>query len=135
MAIDQILNVAKDYFPATLGAIIGAWNKRDSTVFSFSNFKINNLSDKLFITLLAIFAIVVGVFLGKLVSVALIGYYHLPQHIVPIIEFVTALNGIKIIDGLIKAVDKSIDSLVEKVPSIIGTILDSVSNKIKKWFE
>ena len=28
MAIDQIFSVVKEYFPATLGAIIGAWNKR-----------------------------------------------------------------------------------------------------------
>ena len=28
MALDQVFAVVKEYFPATLGAIIGAWNKR-----------------------------------------------------------------------------------------------------------
>ena len=133
MALDQIFSVVKDYFPATLGAIIGAWNKRGEKgslkyILETSSF------DKLSITFIALFAIIVGVCIGKWVSVALVGYYELPEHVVPVLEFITALNGIKIVDSVVKGVDKSLDVISEKLPSLVSTVLDTLSDKIKKWF-
>ena len=133
MALDQIFAVVKEYFPATLGAIIGAWNKRGEKgslkyILETSSF------DKLLITIIALFAIIVGVCIGKWVSVALVGYYELPEHVVPVLEFVTALNGIKIVDSVVKGVDKSLDVISEKLPSLVSTVLDTLSDKIKKWF-
>lgn len=133
MALDQIFSAVKDYFPATLGSIIGAWNKRGEK---------NNLKhilsttslDKLSITFIAIFAIVVGVCIGKWVSVALVGYYDLPTHVIPVLEFVTALNGIKLVDSVVKGVDKSLDVVAEKLPKLVSNILDTLSDKFKKWF-
>lgn len=133
MAIDQIFSVVKDYFPATLGAILGAWNKRGEK---------NNLKqileksslDKLSVTFIALFAIVVGVCIGKWVSVALVGYYELPEHVIPVLEFVTALNGIKLVDSVVKGVDKSLDVIAEKLPKLVSNILDVLSDKFKKWF-
>ena len=133
MALDQIFSVVKEYFPATLGAIIGAWNKRGEK---------NNLTtilsapslDKLSITFIALFAIVVGVCIGKWVSVALVGYYDLPTHVIPVLEFVTALNGIKLVDSVVKGVDKSLDVVAEKLPKLVSSLLDTLSEKFKKWF-
>ena len=133
MAIDQIVSVVKDYFPATLGAIVGAWNKRGEKgslkyILEISSF------DKLLITIIVLFAIIVGVCIGKWVSVALTGYYDLPEHVIPVLEFITALNGIKIVDSVVKGVDKSLDVISEKLPSLVSTVLDTLSDKIKKWF-
>ena len=97
MAIDQIVSVVKDYFPATVGAILGAWNKRGEKN-SIQHILKTDCLDKLSITLIALFAIIVGVCIGKWVSVALVGYYELPEHVIPVLEFITALNGIKIVD-------------------------------------
>lgn len=109
ITLDQLFVVVKSHFPATLGAIIGAWNKRETrSSYIVETFK-QDLSGKLLITILAVFAIVMGVSIGKWVSVALVGYYELPQHVIPVIEFVTALNGIKIVDSVVKSVDKSLD--------------------------
>lgn len=135
MAVEQMFTVIKEYFPATLGAIIGAWNKRKERGITLKSFKSLDLIDKFVITILATFAITVGIFLGKWVSIALIGYYDLPVHAIPVVEFVTALNGIKIIDSLVKAVDKSLDVVVDKVPKAVDSILESITNRIKKWFE
>ena len=133
MALDQIFAVVKEYFPATLGAIIGAWNKRGEKgslkyILETSSF------DKLSITFIALFAIIVGVCIGKWVSTALVGYYELPEHVIPVLEFITALNGIKIADSVVKGVDKSLDVISEKLPSLVSTVLDTLSEKIKKWF-
>ena len=133
MALDQVFAVVKEYFPATLGAIIGAWNKRGEK---------NNLTtilsapslDKLSITFIALFAIVVGICIGKWVSVALVGYYDLPTHVIPVLEFVTALNGIKLVDSVVKGVDKSLDVFAEKLPKLVSSLLDTLSDKFKKWF-
>jgi len=134
MAIDQVFAVVKAYFPATLGAVIGAWNKRgDKNSSIVQAFKTNG-SDKVLITFVALFAIVVGVSIGKWVSVALVGYYTLPEHVIPVIEFVTALNGIKIVDSVVKSVDKSLDIVAEKLPKIVSTLLDKLSDKFNKWF-
>lgn len=135
MALDQAISYIKDCFPATLGAIIGAWNKRDTSCINFQTFKDVDIIGKLGVISFALFAIVIGISLGKWVSTALIGYYEIPPHAIPIIEFVTALNGIKLVDGTIKTSNKAIDIVTDKVPKIVNTALDAIHNKIKKMFE
>lgn len=133
MAVDQIFSVVRDYFPATVGAILGAWNKRGEKN-SIQHILKTDYLDKLSITFIALFAIVVGVCIGKWVSVALVGYYDLPTHVIPVLEFVTALNGIKLVDSVVKGVDKSLDVVAEKLPKLVSNILDTLSDKFKKWF-
>ena len=133
MALDQIFSVIREYFPATLGAILGAWNKRGEKG-SIKYLLETNLSDKLSVTVIALFAIVVGFCIGKWVSVALVGYYELPQHSIPVLEFVTALNGIKLVDSVVKGVDKSLDVIAEKLPKLVSSGIDLLTDKIKKWF-
>ena len=133
MALDQIFSVVKDYFPATLGAILGAWNKRGEKG-SLKYLLQTSVLDKLSVTVIALFAIIVGVCIGKWVSVALVGYYELPTHSIPVLEFVTALNGIKLVDSVVKGVDKSLDVVADKLPKLVSNILDTLSDKFKKWF-
>ena len=133
MALDQIFSVIREYFPATLGAILGAWNKRGEKG-SIKYLLETNLSDKLSVTVIALFAIIVGVCIGKWVSVALVGYYELPPHSIPVLEFVTALNGIKLVDSVVKGVDKSLDVIAEKLPKLVSSGIDLLTDKIKKWF-
>ena len=133
MALDQIFSVVKDYFPATLGAILGAWNKRGEKD-HLKHLLQTSVLDKLSVTVIALFAIIVGVCIGKWVSVALVGYYELPTHSIPVLEFVTALNGIKLVDSVVKGVDKSLDVVADKLPKLVSNILDTLSDKFKKWF-
>lgn len=133
MAVDQIISVVKEYFPATVGAIIGAWNKRGEKN-SLKHLLQATTLDKLSVTFIAVFAIVVGVCIGKWVSVALVGYYALPEHVIPVLEFVTALNGIKLVDSVVKGVDKSLDVMAEKLPKLVSNVIDTLSDKVKKWF-
>ena len=133
MALDQIFSVVKDYFPATLGAILGAWNKRGEKN-HLKHLLQTSVLDKLSVTVIALFAIIVGVCIGKWVSVALVGYYDLPPHSIPVLEFVTALNGIKLVDSVVKGVDKSLDVVADKLPKLVSNILDTLSDKFKKWF-
>jgi hypothetical protein len=133
MALDQIFSVVKEYFPATLGAILGAWNKRGEKG-SLKYLLETSSFDKLLITIIAAFAILVGISIGRWVSVALTGYYDLPEHVIPILEFVTALNGIKLVDSVLKGVDKTLDIINEKLPKFISNIIDVLELKIKKWF-
>ena len=133
MALDQIFSVVKDYFPATLGAILGAWNKRGEKNHLKHLLQTSSL-DKLSVTVIALFAIIVGVCIGKWVSVALVGYYEIPPHSSPVLEFVTALNGIKLVDSVVKGVDKSLDVASEILPKIVSSGLDTIAEKLKKWF-
>lgn len=133
MALDQIFAVVKEYFPATLGAILGAWNKRGEKG-SLKYLLETSSFDKLLITIIAAFAILVGISIGRWVSDALTGFYDLPQQVVPIIEFVTALNGIKLVDSVLKGVDRTLDIINEKLPNVVSNILDTIEVKIKKWF-
>lgn len=133
MALDQIFSLVKEYFPATLGAILGAWNKRGEKG-SLKYLLQANLSERLSATLIALFALILGVCIGKWVSVALVGYYTLPEHVIPVIEFVTALNGIKLVDSVVKGVDKSLDVVADKLPKLVSNVLDTLSDKFKKWF-
>lgn len=77
-----------------------------------------------------------GICLGKWVAAALVAYYSINAPYVPtLIEFVTALNGIKIIDTIMKSTEKSLDTLSDKVPKIVAETLDLISNKIKNVFK
>ena len=133
MSLDQIFSVVRDYFPATLGAILGAWNKRGEKD-HLKHLLQTSVLDKLSVTVIALFAIIVGVCIGKWVSVALVGYYELPPHSIPVLEFVTALNGIKLVDSVVKGVDKSLDVIAEKLPKLVSSGIDLLTDKIKKWF-
>ena len=133
MAIDQIFSVVKEYFPATLGAILGAWNKRGEKN-HLKHLLQTSVLDKLSVTVIALFAILVGISIGRWVSVALVGYYDLPEHVIPVLEFVTALNGIKLVDSVVKGVDKSLDVASEILPKIVSSGLDTIAEKLKKWF-
>jgi len=133
MAVEQIFSVIKEYFPATLGAIIGAWNKRGEKN-SIRYLSSASIVEKISITSVALFAITVGMCIGKWVSVALVEYYDIPEYIIPILEFVTALNGIKLVDSVLKGVDKSLQIVDEKLPKFVSNILDSIEVKLKKWF-
>ena len=133
MALDQIFSVVKDYFPATLGAILGAWNKRGERN-HLKHLLQTSVLDKLSVTVIALFAILVGISIGRWVSVALVGYYEIPPHSIPVLEFVTALNGIKLVDSVVKGVDKSLDVIAEKLPKLVSSGIDLLTDKIKKWF-
>ena len=133
MAIDQIFSVVKEYFPATLGAILGAWNKRGEKN-HLKHLLQTSVLDKLSVTVIALFAILVGISIGRWVSVALVGYYELPPHSIPVLEFVTAMNGIKLVDSVVKGVDKSLDVIAEKLPKLVSSGIDLLTDKIKKWF-
>lgn len=134
--LEILTNVAKEYFPATLGAIIGAWNKREGSVHVGKLKAVERSKQDVFMVFcIGLMAVVVGICLGKWVSVALINTYQIPTTVIPVIEFVTALNGIKIVDSLIKTFDKTLDMIVDKVPSIVSGILDTVSERLKRLFK
>ena len=135
MALDQIFNILREYFPATLGAVVGVWNKRKGTNYKDIKLRDLHITEKVFLFLLGLFGIILGVSISKWVSTALVSYYDLPTYIVPVIEFVTALSGIKIVDSTIKGIEKSLDVISDKLPKIVSSLLDVISNKIKKFFE
>lgn len=134
--LEIVSNVAKEYFPATLGAVLGAWNKREGSV-HVGKLKADKRSkqDVFMVFCIGLMAIIVGICLGKWVSVALLNTYEIKPFLKPIIEFVTALNGIKLVDSVVKTFDKTLDTMVEKVPSIVSGILDVLSERVKKFFK
>lgn len=127
--ITSFLAFAKGIFPATIGSVIAVWRSRNEV-----NFREMDIYQKMSMFLVALFAIMVGVCIGKWVGGAVAAYYTTTPMITTLIEFVTALNGLKIVDSLIKSVESALDIITKNVPVLIGNLVEIVSDKIEKIF-
>lgn len=126
--VTTLLVFAKSIFPATVGAIIAVWTKRKEV-------KIEEMSavQKASMFVVMICAIVVGVCIGKWVGGAIALYFGVQQelHLI-ILEFVTALNGLKLVDSVIKGADSALDILTQSVPVIINKVVEAITDRIDK---
>lgn len=127
--VTSFLAFAKSIFPTVIGSVIAIWRKRNEV-----NFREMDAYQKASMLLVALFAIVVGVCIGKWVGGAVAAYYGTTPMITTLIEFVTALNGLKIVDSAIKSVEAALDIVTKNVPVLMGNIVELISDKIEKIF-
>lgn len=124
------LTFSKAIFPAVLGSIIAVWRKREEVKFSEMN-----AYQRFSFAFVILFAIVIGVCIGKWLGGAIALYFGVEQEIqIILIEFATALNGLKIIDSLIKSAESALDIVTENVPKLINKVVEAISSKIDKIF-
>lgn len=92
-------------------------------------------SQKLAMFVVVICAIVVGVCIGKWVGGAVALYFGIEEGFqLILIEFATALNGLKIVDSFIKWAESALDIVTENVPIIANKIVSIISDKIDRIF-
>ena len=128
--VTSLLTFAKGVFPATVGSIIAVWRKRKEV-----KFEEMSMYQKASMLVVILCAIVVGVCIGKWVGGAIALYFGIEQGVqVILIEFATALNGLKIVDSLIKGAESALDIITENIPIIANKIVDAISGKIDKIF-
>ena len=127
--ITSFLAFTKGIFPAAIGSVIAVWRKRNEV-----NFREMDAYQKASMILVALFAILVGVCIGKWVGGAVAAYYTTSPMITTLIEFVTALNGLKIVDSAIKSVEAALDIVTKNVPVLVGNVVELISDKIEKIF-
>lgn len=127
--LTSLIAFTKTVFPAALGSVVAVWRKRNEV-----NFREMDAYQRLSMLLVALFAIVVGVCIGKWVGGAVAAYYTTSEIITTLIEFVVALNGLKIVDSLIKSVESALDIITKNVPLLMGNIVEMISDKIEKIF-
>lgn len=127
--LTSFLAFAKTVFPATLGSVIAVWRKRNEV-----NFKEMDAFQKASIFLVALFAVLVGVCIGKWVGGAISAHYAVSEPTAILIELAVALNGLKIIDSAIKSVESALDVVTKNVPILANTVIEAVSDKIGKMF-
>lgn len=128
--VTSLLTFAKGVFPATIGSIIAVWRKRKEV-------KLEDMStfQKFSMVFVVISAIIIGVCIGKWVGGAIGLYFGIEQSVQMIlIEFVTALNGLKIVDSLIKGAESALDIVTENIPVLINKVVKAISDKIDKLF-
>ena len=128
--VTSLLTFAKGVFPATLGSIIAVWRKRKEV-----KFEEMSMYQKTSMLVVILCAIVVGVCIGKWVGGAIALYFGIEQGVqVILIEFATALNGLKIVDSLIKGAESALDIITENTPIIANKIVSAIGDKIDKIF-
>ncbi|AYD82387.1 hypothetical protein Aci011_054 [Acinetobacter phage vB_AbaM_B09_Aci01-1] len=127
--LTSFIAFAKGIFPATIGSVVAVWRKRNEV-----NFREMDAYQKASMILVALFAILVGVCIGKWVGGAVAAYYTTTPIITTLIEFVTALNGLKIVDSAIKSVEAALDIVTKNVPVLVGNVVELISDKIEKIF-
>lgn len=128
--VTSLLTFAKGVFPATVGSIIAVWRKRKEV-----KFEEMSVYQKVSMLVVIISAIVIGVCIGKWVGGAIALYFGVEQGVqMVLIEFATALNGLKIVDSLIKSAESALDIVTENVPILINKVVGAISDKIDKLF-
>lgn len=127
--IVSIISFLKAVFPATVGSIIAVYRKRDDI-----DFKQLNAFDKFLTVLVAIGAIIVGICIGVWVGNAIVSYKELPFFFTPVIQFVTALSGLKLVDSVMKSVEAALDVVAKNVPPIIESIMKGIADKVSQFF-
>lgn len=128
--VTSLLTFAKGVFPATVGSIIAVWRKRKEV-----KFEEMSAYQKVSMLVVIISAIVIGVCIGKWVGGAIALYFGVEQGVqMVLIEFATALNGLKIVDSLIKSAESALDIVTENVPILINKVVGAISDKIDKLF-
>lgn len=126
--ITGLLAFSKGIFPATLGSLIAVFRKRKEV-----DAKDMDNYQRVTLFVVVVSAIIVGVCIGKWVGGAIALYFGVEQGVqIILIEFATALNGLKIVDSLIKSAESALDILTENVPKLISKIVDAISDKIDK---
>ena len=128
--LTSLLTFAQGVFPATLGSIIAVWRKRKEV-------KLNDMSafQKVSLIFVVLCAIVIGVCIGKWVGGALAIYFGITEGLqLILIEFATALSGLKIVDSFIKSSESALDIVTENVPKLINKVVEAISSKIDKFF-
>ena len=125
-----LLTLAKANAPAIIGALLAVWKRKDGV--SFDEMDAMQKTQTL---LVALCAIVIGVCIGKWIG-GIIALYWSISSTVPnmFIEFVIALNGLKIIDSITKSADASLDILTENVPMLVKRIISNLIEKIDQFF-
>lgn len=125
-----LLTLAKANAPAIIGALLAVWKRKDGV--SFDEMDAMQKAQTL---LVALCAIVIGVCIGKWIG-GIIALYWSISSTVPnmFIEFVIALNGLKIIDSITKSADASLDILTENVPMLVKRIISNLIEKIDQFF-
>ncbi|WP_378347347.1 hypothetical protein [Acinetobacter baumannii] len=127
--LTSFIAFAKGVFPAAVGSVIAVWRKRNEV-----NFREMDAFQKASMISVALFAILVGICIGKWVGGAVAAYYTTSPMITTLIEFVTALNGLKIVDSAIKSVEAALDIVTKNVPVLVGNVVELISDKIEKIF-
>lgn len=127
--LTSFIAFAKSVFPAAIGSVIAVWRKRNEV-----NFREMDAFQKASMLAVALFAILVGICIGKWVGGAVAAYYTTSPVITTLIEFVTALNGLKIVDSAIKSVEAALDIVTKNVPVLVGNVVELISDKIEKIF-
>lgn len=128
--ITSFLTFASGYFPATLGSLIAVWRKKQDVKFR----ELDN-AQKFSMIAVAIVAIIIGICIGTWAGGAIVSYFGITGIFqIYLIQFATALNGLKIVDSLIASSEKSLDIITESIPKVVSSVMEIISDKITKIF-
>jgi len=129
--LTSFLAFFKGIFPALMGSLIAIWRKKDGV-----HFGDKTLGQKLTLTFVIVCAMIVGVCIGKWVGGAVVAYFGVEQSMqIILIEFISALNGLKIVDSMVKSGESTLDIITENVPIFINKVFEAISDKIDKFFK
>lgn len=125
-----LLALSKANAPAIVGALLAVWRRKDGV-----KFEEMDAMQKIQTILVALCAIVIGVCIGKWIGGVIALYFSIASTAPNmLIEFIVALNGLKIIDSITKSADASLDILTENIPMLVKRVINIVIEKIDRFF-
>ena len=128
----SLLAALKAFLPAIFGSLIAVWKRGSS---SSTKLKDLALSEKLVLAVLIVFAFIISVFLGKWLGGAITLQFGFNSTWGVVVEFITAISSLKVIDGVLSSADGIVKVVVEKAPQVAVAFFDGLIDKIKKIFE
>lgn len=114
-----ILAMLKSLFPSFIGACLAVWYKRGSVDWS-----ILSPSQKVFLTLTVLGAMMVGIFTSHVLGGAIIEYFK----VVPDSLYADCVKGAIGLSSL-----KIIDSAMSNTDNVLNVLSEGLISKLKKW--
>lgn len=120
-----VIAVLKWLLPSLLGNAFALWSKRNDL-----DWKNKNIVDKIYITIVGVFGIILGVLIAWALGGAVIGYFEIKIYEFQfLIYVVSGLSSLKLIDSVMKNVDPIIDSITSGARKIVKSWVDYLVNK------
>ena len=120
-----VIAVLKWLLPSLLGNAFAMWSKRNDL-----DWKNKNIVDKIYITIVGVFGIILGVLIAWALGGAVIGYFEIKIYEFQfLIYVVSGLSSLKLIDSVMKNVDPIIESVTSGARQIVKSWVDYLVNK------
>ena len=121
----SIIGIAKWLFPSLIGSLIAVWYKRNDI-----DWKNKTTLEKFLISFIGLGAIIIGVVIGMAIANSIIVYTGLSEFWYQFgLYILCGLSSLKILDAVVKNTDQVISKVINGILKVIDNTIEKLTGK------